>query len=116
MERRLARPAPTLDTLEARLTGPLGPHYVAAKVVAEYQDGEQPRSEAMFTLAEIVLAVARVPWSETLQYVDTAEGRALLEQTLNKLDNLRTQLGNEPADLAGYTARAIKEAKRCLPS
>jgi hypothetical protein len=116
LERRLARPVTTVDALEARLSGPLGPQFMASKVVAEYRDGDQPRPDAMFTLAEIALAVARVPWAETLQYIDRAEGVRLVEETLDHLDRLRAGLGSEPADLAGYATRAIKEAKRCLVS
>lgn len=114
LERRLARPVGTMDALEARLSGPLGPQFVASRVVVDHREGQLPRSEAMFTLAEIALAVARVPWAETLQYVDRNQGLALVERTLDKLDELRTELGAEPADLAAYTARALKEAKHCL--
>lgn len=116
LERRLARPVTTLDALEARLLGPLGPRFVASKVVAEYFDGAQPRPDTMFTLAEIALSVARVPWDETLQHIDRAEGVRHVEETLDHLDSLRAQLGGEPADLAGYATRAIKEAQRCLVS
>lgn len=116
LERRLARPMMTVDALEARLSGALGPRFVASKVVAEYRDGDQPRPDALFTLAEIALTVARVPWAETLQYIDRAVGVRLVEETLDHLDHLRAELGSEPADLAGYAMRAIKEAKRCLAS
>ena len=116
LERRLARPAATLDALEARLSGPLRPRFVATKVVADYEAGNYPRSEAMFTLAEISLAAARVPWDDTLQHVDRAQGLAMVDETLSELDRLRSRLGTEPADLAGYALRAMKEARRCIAS
>jgi hypothetical protein len=116
LERRLSRPVMTLDALEARLSGPLGPQFVAARVVSEYHEGAQPRADTMFTLAEIALAVARVRWDETLRYLDRAEGAKLVHETIDALDGLRAQLGADPADLAVYTTRAIQEAKRCLAS
>ena len=116
LERRVARPARTLDALEARLSGPLGPLFVASKVVAEFHEGSQPRPDTMFTLAEIALTVGRVPWGEALQYLDRTEGAKLVGETIDALDTLRAQLGSDPADLADYAERAIKEAKRCLAS
>jgi hypothetical protein len=40
----------------------------------------------------------------------------MVDETLSELDRLRSRLGTEPADLAGYALRAIKEAKRCIAS
>jgi hypothetical protein len=114
LERRLARPATTLDALEARLTGPLGPLLVADKVVREYEERAQPWAEAMFTLAEITLSVARVPWGEALEQIDQGAGQALVRDTLDQLDTLRMRLGSRALDLAEYAESAMIEAKRCL--
>lgn len=116
LERRLAHPVVTLDGLEARLAGPLGPRFLAAKAVEDHRDGELALPDTMFTLAEIALSVSRVPWQQTLQYVDRSQGLSMIDRTLDCLDDLRIQLGNDPVDLADYLARAIKEAKRCLGS
>jgi len=51
-----------------------------------------------------------------LQNMDRAVGIALVEQTLKRLDQLRSRLGNEPADLASYANRAMKETRQCLAS
>ncbi|MGV9747783.1 hypothetical protein ACWDTG_23180 [Rhodococcus zopfii] len=114
LERRLARPVVTLDALEARLVGPLGPRFVAEKTVSDLLDGALSRPDAMFTIAEIALSVARVPWPQTLQHVDRKQGLGMVERTLDELDALRTRLGDDPVDLSDYLERAIKEAKRCL--
>jgi|GEM_PF-6495365 len=116
MQRRLEQPVITGDTLRARLTGPLGPEFVAGKVVQAYEDGRQGRAETIFTVAEIALTVGRVNWRKVLQNMDRAVGIALVEQTLKRLDQLRSRLGNEPADLASYANRAMKETRQCLAS
>lgn len=114
LETRLARPISTLDALDARLLGPLGPLFVASKLVAEFHEGMQARPDVMFTLAEIALSVGRVPWGQALKCVDRSEANARVLSVLEVVDNLRTQMGTEPADLANYAARAIKEAKTCI--
>ena len=118
MQRRLERQVVTLDTLRARLAGPLGPEFVAAKVVEAYQDEEQQqsRSEAVFTIAEIALSVGRVDWSHVLEHVDRERGSALVRDTLQHLNALRGRIDNVPSELASYARRASKEAMKCLPS
>lgn len=116
MQRRLDRPVVTADTLRARLASPLGPEFVATKVIEAYEAGQQTRAEIMFTIAEIVLTVGRVNWARVFDYIDRTEGYAMVKETLERLDVLRGRLGNEPADLAAYAQRAIKEAHECLAS
>jgi hypothetical protein len=70
----------------------------------------------MFTIAEIALSVGRVSWPTVLQHVDSPRGLAHVDETLARLDTLRTRLGVGPAALAAYASRAIEEARRCLTS
>ncbi|MCH5642274.1 hypothetical protein [Gordonia sp. ABSL49_1] len=113
LERRLARHVNTVDALEARLKGPLGPSYLATRVVDDFEDGQIGLSEALFTVAEIALSVSRVDWDGVLPTDDRPEGRAAVRDTVRVIDALRVNLGNEPPDLAGYAARALQEAKKC---
>lgn len=114
LESRLARPVTTLDALEARLSGPLGPVFIANRLVTEFNNGGQPRADTLFTLAEIALSVARVPWDQTLQHVDRGEAASKVRNVLSVLSDLRFQIGDEPSDLASYAARAIMEARTCI--
>lgn len=114
MQRRLERQVITSDTLRARLASPLGPEFVGTKVVEAYEASQQTRAEAIFTIAEIALTVGRVNWDYVLQYINRVEGRAIASETLARLDDLRSRIGDEPADLASYARRAIKEARECL--
>ncbi len=116
MQRRLERQVVTLETLRCRLAGPLGPDFVAKKMVEGCNAGEVPRAEAIFTIAEIALSVGRVNWSYVLEHVDALQGRALVGETLGRLDVLRSCIGDEPANLVAYSCRAITEARRCLAS
>jgi hypothetical protein len=114
MQRRLERPVITADTLRARLASPLGPEFVACKVVESYEAEPKARADVLFTIAEIMLAVGRVDWRRTLEHIDRTQGIAMINETLERLDALRARLGDEPADLAAYARRAIKEARTCL--
>lgn len=115
MQRRLERQVITADTLRARLVSPLGPEFVATKVVEAYTTGQQTRAEAIFTIAEIALAVGRVNWRLVLEHIDPAEGLELVNECLERLDALRAKVaGEESTDLSSYARRAIQEARTCL--
>jgi hypothetical protein len=114
MQRRLGRQVITLETLQARLAGPLGPEFVATKVAEAFETGQQSRAQAVFTIAEIALSVGRVDWAHVIEHIDRVQAVALVDATLHRLDTLRARVGNEPADLASYASRAIEEARRCL--
>ncbi len=114
LERRLAEPVATVDTLEARLTGPLGPRFLAEKVVTEYLTSGEDRAAALFSLAEVTLSVGRVPWAQTMQRIDPRRGFALVAKTLEHLSALRLRIGGANDDLTDYTDRALEKARRCL--
>lgn len=116
MQRRLERQVISTETLRARLASPLGPEFVAVKVTEAFETGLQSRAEAIFTVAEIALTVGQVRWSHVLEHIDRAEGHALVNHVLERLDVLRARLGTEPAALVSYARRAIKEARKCLTS
>lgn len=114
MKRRIERPVITIDTLRARLASPLGPVFVATKVVEACEADEQTRSEAMFTVAEIALTVGRVKWPRVFEHIDRADGKRVVSATFDQLDALRARLGNEPSKLATYARNAFEEARKCL--
>ena len=116
MQRRLERPAITVDSLRARLASPLGPEFVASKVFESYEATPEARADVLFTIAEIMLTVGWVDWRRALEHIDRTQGIAMINETLDRLDALRARLGDEPADLAAYARRAIKEARACLSS
>lgn len=114
MQRRLERPLVTLDTLRGRLASPLGPEFVATKVAEAFEAGHQSRAEAIFTIAEIALTLGRVDWPLVLAQVDRAQGNRLVDEILVRLDSVRARVGSQPADLASYAIRSIKEARKCV--
>lgn len=114
---RLERPVLVVDALEARLASPLGPRHLADKTLEAFRGGEQPSTEALFTVAEIVLTVGRVPWLRTcahLTSVDRDAAMGSVRRTVDHLDRVRIDLGPDPASMAAYTQRAFEEARRCL--
>jgi hypothetical protein len=114
MQRRLERPVTTLETLRSRLASPLGPEFVAAKLVESIQTGGRSRGEAVFAIGEIALTVGRVAWSSVLKSVDDDAGLRLVRATLERLDALRQRIDPAPVDLMSYARRAIQESHACL--
>ncbi|KAF1004097.1 MAG: hypothetical protein GAK28_04261 [Luteibacter sp.] len=114
MQRRLERQVTTIDALRARLASPLGPVFVAVKVVEAAEMGHQTQAEAIFTVAEIALTMSRVPWAQLLHHVDRIEGTALVRECIDRLDGLRVRIKGAPADLAAYAGRAMEEVRSCL--
>jgi len=112
MQRRLERPVITLEALNARLTGPLGPEFVATKVAEAYEAQEQSRPEALFTVAEIALTVGRINWKHVVEHLQNEDGIALIARTLERLADVRSRIGDEPAEMAAYADRAINEARQ----
>ncbi|WP_432830651.1 phospholipase D family protein [Dactylosporangium sp. CA-092794] len=116
LERRLSEPVVTVDTLEARLTSPLGPRFIAEKVVTEHLASGTERAAALFTLAEVALSLGRVAWTETMRHIDKRAGLALVDEALKHLEELRLRIDGATGDLADYVARALQEAGRCIHS
>ena len=115
MQRRLERQVITLEALNARLTGPLGPEFVAIKLAEAYEAQDQSQPEALFTVAEIALTVGRVNWKHVIEHVEKKDlGISLVVKTLERLADVRKRIGDLPADMAAYADRSIKEAHQWL--
>lgn len=113
-ERRLSRPVVTTEMLAARLSGPLGPRFLARKVIEDAAAGHMSNVEALFTLAEVSLSISRVRWSTVCAHIDIADGRRLVRQVLDDLDRLRSDLRTGGGEVVEYSDSASKEAQACL--
>ncbi|MGW0024717.1 phospholipase D family protein [Rhodococcus sp. NPDC003383] len=113
-ERRLARPVVTSEMLAARLSRPLGPRFLARKIVEDAAAGKLSKAEALFTLSEVALSVSRVPWSAVCVRIDAAEGRRLVRQVFDELDEVRARVPAVEGEIAEYSFSALKEARKCL--
>lgn len=116
MQDRLARQVLSLETLRARLAGPLGPVFVATKVVEACEAKEQTPAEALFTVAEIALSLGRVNWRHVLEQVDPVQGLAFVVAALEKIIEIRSRIVTAPSSMAAYADRAMKEARLCVQS
>jgi hypothetical protein len=115
LRRRLERPVISPEALAARLASPLGPEFLARKVVEAVDEQEQERAEGLFTLAELSLEVGRVDWTTALSHVvDPEMARQLVSQALADVERHIAALGSHPESMANYAARCIEEARRCL--
>ena len=114
LEERLGRPVATVEGLEARLKGPLGPTFLAARVRDDVESGQMPQAEGVFTLAEVALSVGRVQWNDVVKLIDGVEAIALVQAAIDDLSDSITALGGTDDSLTLYAKRAIQEARRCL--
>lgn len=114
LEERLGIPVATVEGLEARLKGPLGPTFLAARVRDDVESGQMPQAEGVFTLAEVALSIGRVQWNDVVELIDGAEGIALVQAALDYLSDTIAALSSDDENLTSYAKRAIQEAHRCL--
>ena len=80
IERRLNLPLHSLEALEWRLAGTLGPEHVATRLVEAASTDRALSGEAHFLLAELALTVCRVPWA-------TVRGELPLDIVLARVDH-----------------------------
>lgn len=109
LKRRLERPAASLDALEWRLNGVVGPKAVAEALVREANEGQIIKGETSFVLAEIALMLSRVRWhvAPTLE----AQRSEMVAKLLGALRDMRGSPSSD-ARLASYVERAFSEAAR----
>jgi len=114
LERRLSSPVPTVEALQARLRGPLGPEFIGDRIQDDVGQERMSVHEGIFTIAEIALSVGRVDWETTLEHVDQSDGRAIVRATLDALENHVEALSIPDDDVSDYACLAMKEARSCL--
>lgn len=118
LQRRLERPAASLDAVKFRLHGPFGPVQIAADLLESMEaSGGALAGEANFLLAEVALTVSRVDWDSTARLLDAANGdasdavRTEAAKAIAAIEQLCQGNKTDPA-LAKYVGRAFKEARR----
>ena len=114
LEERLGIPVAMVEGLEARLKGPLGPTFLAARVRDDVESGQMPQAEGVFTLAEVALSIGRVQWNDVVELIDGVEAIALVQAAIDDLSDSIAALGSTDDSLTSYAKRAIQEARRCL--
>lgn len=98
VERRLSQPLHSLEALEWRLGGTLGPEHLAAKLAeAARSDGALP-GEAQFMLAELALTLHRVRWDAVSAGVPIEAVLERVRQALGIVRNHVESLSDAGAD------------------
>jgi hypothetical protein len=113
--KRLSRPLTSLDALEWRLRGPVGPCALAAAWVAASNDGGLLAGEAEFLLAELALTLSRVPWREAAASCPPAKVQSAAAGVIRDLAGLRGKLpaaAKAEGGLKTYVDAAFAEALR----
>src|SRR5207247_4339352 len=89
LRRRLERPAASLQVLDWRLRGPIGPLALAEGIVRDVRDGHIP-GEPAFLLAELVLTLGRIRWDEALDSIEEkAEARNFVRSVIDDLKRMK---------------------------
>jgi len=110
---RLAQPVATVDALRGRLFGAVGPVTLARGLVRAADEAEALPGEAHFTLAELVLTVARVPWLPAPKGPSQAAVRQAVRECLKELVAQRSALPVlADVSLTQYLDAAMSEALR----
>lgn len=113
LQDRLQRPASSLDGIQWRLYGSLGPVAIADGLVAAALNDRALPGEAHFLLAELALTVAAVDWRAAAGNVEWNEVRKLVAGVLDVIDERRSQLPVAPHEsLDTYVRDALEEARR----
>lgn len=117
LQLRLERPVLATDALEAGLAGPLAPRHLAMKTAEAARRGDQTPAEALFTVAELLLTVARVDWTKACEPLTAPDRPRAMEAVMRTVEHLNCaslDIGSEPTLMAAYAQRAYDEAQRCL--
>lgn len=111
LQERLGRPTTSLDALDWRLNGAIGPMAIANGLVSEVRDQQTLPGEAHFLLAELALTVAAVDWRQVVTGADLKRVRRLFADVLVSIGQLREELPPAPeATLEAYVGDALKKA------
>jgi hypothetical protein len=108
LRQRLERPVASLDCLEWRLHGPLGPMAIADGLIREAEEGVMVKGEPAFLLAELGLTLSRVDWEITGRIVGTDPVRARVRSVLRDLRRRRLHVAD--VHLQRYVDRAFRKA------
>jgi hypothetical protein len=103
LQQRLARPLATLQALEWRLGGSIGPESLARALCDDVVRGQLSRSEARFLLAELALTVSAVDWSSAAGGLNRQAVRQRVAKALSAIGNLVHDLGQPDVDVDGLT-------------
>jgi len=111
LRQRLERPLSSLDALEWRLFGPLGPVALAGSLGA-HSDPDLIPGEPDFLLAELALTLSRVDWSKPAGRVPEQTIRNRVSDVLHELGALRSAATEADQRLTAYVDRAFAEASQ----
>jgi len=116
LQQRLGRPLASLDALEWRLGGIIGPRAIADGLIADVERGQLRAPEAGFLLGELALTVAAVDWVGISTQVDAAQVRrrvrAALTEIAGRARSLNLESDASVEGLATYVRDAFKRSLR----
>lgn len=99
IERRLTQRVYSLDSLEWRLAGTLGPEHIAELLVQSADGEDRLNGESRFLLAELALTVRRIPWQSLTSKELWPLVEERIQQCLTRLrDFSQTSVGESEDD------------------
>jgi hypothetical protein len=115
LQQRLARPLTSIDALEWRLGGIIGPVKIAEGLVADVRRGQLTASEAGFLLGELALTVAGVDWPTVGSRLDptqvVSQVQAVLAEIARQAELFELGSANSAIDgLSEYMHQAFERA------
>lgn len=110
LQDRLERPVATLDALEWRLEGPLGPAAIAEGLLRARDQEGMVEGEPAFLLAELALTLSRVDWEKSGRVVGVEAVRARIHRLMSELRARRVGIAADPR-LQRYVDEAFRRVR-----
>jgi len=115
LEERLSRPIASLETLDWRLNGAIGPVTLGRRLAEEAMDRRQLVGETQFLLAELAMTVDSIPWTIVASRLDPHHVEEMIAETQYTIHGLSTELGGAeamPSSMQHYVADVFERCQR----
>lgn len=112
VQRRLDQPVRSMDILDWRLSGVLGPENLAHRLVESDSEERMLPGEAAFFLAELALTIGRIDWSARCPSLFASEAKERVRKSISLIEACAMQTVDEPVDrsILDYVENAFRKS------
>jgi hypothetical protein len=110
VQRRLDQPVRSMDILDWRLSGVLGPENLAQRLVESDSEEKMLPGEAAFFLAELALVIGRIDWSARCPSSFASEAKERVRKSISLIEACAMQTVDEAVDrsILDYVENAFR--------
>jgi hypothetical protein len=113
VQRRLDQPVRSIDILDWRLSGVLGPENLAKRLVESESEEKMLPGEAAFFLAELALVIGRIDWVMQCPLSFGSDARDRVRQSIDFIESCAKETLDEEVDptIGDYVVNAFRMAR-----